>query len=67
MTVIDHDAAGRPRWEEEGITDGNTGSPAALDRGDGDDGKHRGNTVGHRGMITVERRDDGVGDCLAAA
>ncbi|KAF0897107.1 hypothetical protein E2562_033658 [Oryza meyeriana var. granulata] len=22
---------------------------------------------GHRGMITDERRDDGVGDCLAAA
>ncbi|KAF0892186.1 hypothetical protein E2562_014780 [Oryza meyeriana var. granulata] len=24
-------------------------------------------TEGHRGMITGERRDDGVGDCLAAA
>ncbi|KAF0930858.1 hypothetical protein E2562_035958 [Oryza meyeriana var. granulata] len=24
-TAIDHDTAGRPRWEEKGVTDGHTG------------------------------------------
>ncbi|KAF0909895.1 hypothetical protein E2562_000205 [Oryza meyeriana var. granulata] len=46
MMTIDRDAAGRPRWEEEGVTNGNTGLI--------------GNTRSRRQRRQLVGRDDGT-------